>query len=53
MAKSAILDRAFSEVFHNPPAVTKTTLRKKGAKAARKQKIAIAFSKARRGGASV
>jgi hypothetical protein len=53
VARNKLLDRSFREVFDNPPAVTKSTLRKKGAKAARKQKIAIAFSKARQAGASV
>jgi len=40
---------AFREVNRNEPAVVSRTRRKKGAKAARKQKIAIALSKARRG----
>lgn len=47
--RSPLLDQAFSEVFKNPPKVT----RGKSPKAARKQKIAIAFSKARAAGAKV
>ncbi len=39
---------AFSEVAANPPAIIAKTRAKKGAKAARKQAIAIALSKARR-----
>jgi hypothetical protein len=35
-------------VFANPPAVVAKTRRKKGAKQARKQMIAIALNKARR-----
>lgn len=44
------LRTAFHEVKHNEPKVVAKTRRKKGAKAARKQKIAIALSKARRKG---
>lgn len=40
------IDRAFHEVDKNPPAVLKRTKAKKGAKAAQKQKVAIALSKA-------
>lgn len=47
--RSPILDRSFKEVFSNPPRVT----RGKSPDAARKQKIAIAFSKAREAGAKV
>lgn len=43
-------NRAFSEVKRNPPARVKRTLRTKGKEAARKQSIAIALDKARRGG---
>lgn len=39
---------AFREVFSNPPAVVARTKRKKGAAAARRQKIAIALSKSRK-----
>lgn len=41
--RSPILDRAFKEVFSNPPKATKG----KGKDEARKQKVAIAFSKAK------
>ncbi len=37
---------AFREVTKNPPKILAKTRRKKGATAARKQKIAIALSKA-------
>ncbi len=40
------IDRAFREVDKNPPVVLKRTRAKKGAKAAQKQKVAIALSKA-------
>ena len=40
---------AFKEVLHNPPKVVKKTLRNKGKKAARRQMIAIALAKSRRG----
>jgi len=42
------LKRAFHEVKHNEPKIVAKTRRKKGAKAARRQKISIALSKARR-----
>ena len=42
-SKSPVLKKAFSEVFSNPPKVTQG----KSPEAARKQKVAIAFSKAR------
>ena len=47
------MQRAFSEVKHNTPRVVKKTRKKFGAKRARKQKVAIALSKARAGGARV
>lgn len=55
MAKrnQAILRQKFSEVFHNPPEITKSTARKFGPERARKQKVAIAMSKARRAGAHI
>lgn len=37
-----------SEVMHDEPSVVAKTRRKKGVKAAQKQKVAIAYSKARR-----
>ena len=37
---------AFKEVYEDEPAVVAKTRKKKGAKAAQKQKIAIALSKA-------
>ena len=39
---------AFREVNRNEPAIVKKTRRKKGAATAKRQKIAIALSKARR-----
>jgi hypothetical protein len=50
MAKSKILDAAFKEVFTKEPKAVAKTRAKKGAEAARKQKIAIAFSKSRSAG---
>jgi hypothetical protein len=47
--KASRKKRLFREVFNNPPEVTKETERKKGKEAARKQKIAIALSKLRKG----
>ena len=49
----AKVEAAFHEVMHNEPAVVGKTRRKKGKAAARKQKVAIALSKARRRGAKV
>lgn len=43
------LSAIFHELHMNEPAIVGKTRRKKGAKAARKQEIAIALSKARRG----
>lgn len=39
-------DRAFREVFRNPPKRVRFTRREKGKAAARRQKVAIALSKA-------
>lgn len=41
-------DRVFHEVFSDPPPQVKHTKRKKGAKAAHRQKVAIALDKLRR-----
>jgi hypothetical protein len=41
--------KAFHEVHANPPAIVAKTRRKKGAAAAKRQMVAIALSKARRG----
>ena len=41
------LQRAGSELKHDPPRVLAKTRRKKGAKAAEKQRVAILLSKAR------
>ena len=49
----AKVSAAFHEVEDDEPAVVATTRRKKGAKAARKQKVAIALSKARRAGVRI
>lgn len=43
------LERAGHELKQNPPRVLAKTRKKHGAKAANKQRIAIMFSKARRG----
>lgn len=51
--KSKLLQKAFHEVKHNEPGVVAKTRKKKGPKAAQKQKIAIAMSKARQAGADV
>lgn len=48
-----IKDRMFREVMDNPPQRVTRTQRKKGKKAARKQEVAIALSKARRAGARI
>ena len=45
------LARAFREVNENEPAAVRRQRRKKGKKAAKKMKTAIALSKARRGDA--
>lgn len=49
MSDRNTIERAFHEVKHNPPAIVGKTRKKKGAKRARAQEIAIALSKARRG----
>lgn len=46
--RSKVMQMSFREVFGNPPAVVERTRRKSGAEAARKQKVAIALSKARK-----
>lgn len=51
--KSKLLQRAFHEVKHNEPRIVGKTRKKKGSKAAQRQKIAIALSKAREAGANV
>ncbi len=45
----AKLRRAMQEVMHNEPKAVARTRAKKGAGQARKQAVAIAYSKARRG----
>jgi hypothetical protein len=47
------IERAFRKVYTDRPAVVWATERKKGKEAARKQKIAIALSKARAKGAII
>lgn len=44
---------AFHEVTVNPPAIVQHTARKFGSSTAKRQRVAIALSKARRAGASV
>lgn len=51
--KNPVLAKSFSEVFDNKPRAVAATERKFGKKRARKQAIAIAFSKARAAGARV
>jgi hypothetical protein len=54
MTKSRrIVRAAFHELHKNPPKVLKSTRKKFGAERARKQRIAIALSKARRAGAKL
>ena len=56
MAKSKTakkLKAAFHEVKHNEPKIVAKTRAKKGAKAAQRQKVAIALSKARAKGAKI
>lgn len=48
MPSKAKLNRAFSEVYKKEPKVVSKTRKKRGAKAAQRQKIAIAISKAKR-----
>jgi hypothetical protein len=47
------VEAAFHEVFTNEPAVVAQTRKKQGPAQARKQKIAIALSKARAAGAKI
>lgn len=47
------VEAAFREVKRDEPSVVAKTRRKKGAKAAEKQKIAIALDKARKAGAKI
>jgi hypothetical protein len=42
------LAKAFKEVFADEPEIVKKTRKKKGKKAAKRQKVAIALSKARK-----
>lgn len=51
MKSKAILKKSFHEVFEKEPKVVANTRAKKGEKAAAKQKVAIALSKARKSGA--
>ena len=53
MAKSPAIAAAFREVNTNVPKVVTSTARKFGPDRARKQKAAIALSKARRAGANL
>mgnify|MGYP001605454880 CR=1 FL=1 len=53
MVHKDALARAFHEVSRNTPKIVKTTQRKKGAVAGRKQEVAIALSKARHAGAKL
>lgn len=50
---ASIMQRMGHEMKHNPPAVLAKTRRKKGAKAADRQRVAILLSKARAHGARV
>lgn len=49
MPSHEAVKKAGHEVKENPPAILAKTAKKKGKKAARKQKIAIMLSKARKG----
>lgn len=51
--KSRILSEVGREMKDNPPDAVKKTHRKKGRKAAEKQRVAILLDKARRRGAEV
>jgi hypothetical protein len=53
MPKRTRVEQAFHEVSENEPAVVAKTRKKKGAAAAKRQKVAIALSKARAAGARV
>jgi hypothetical protein len=48
-----ILKSVAHELKHNPPSILATTRRKKGAKAAERQRKAILLSKARKRGARI
>ena len=48
-----ILENVGVELKNRPPRILEKTRRKKGAKAAEKQRVAILFNKARRRGAKV
>lgn len=51
--RRALIDAAFHEVMGQPPARVKQTRRTRGKKAAQKQAVAIALSKARKAGARI
>lgn len=51
--KGKLLQKAFREVKKNEPRVVAKTRKKKGPAAARRQKVAIALSKAREAGADI
>ena len=51
--RESILSRIGKEIKENPPKVLEKTRRKKGKKAAEKQRVAILLSKARKAGASI
>lgn len=54
MTKSqSILKRVGHEIKTNPPRILAKTAKKKGAAAAKKQKVAILLSKARKAGAKI
>lgn len=53
MKQSPKVARAFHEVFTNEPAIVAKTRKKEGPTQARKQKVAIALSKARASGAKI
>lgn len=52
-AKKIAIKRAFHEINKNEPTIVKKTRATKGAKAAQKQKVAIALNKARQRGARI
>lgn len=49
----ALLDSAFSEVYSKTPKIVTHTARKFGSVIAKKQRVAIALSKARKAGADI
>ena len=51
--KRAVLHRIGAELRDNPPRILEKTKKKKGAKAAERQRRAILLSKARRAGAKI